>query len=45
MKKYGILGVGKMGGSILQGMNDSSYSKDDILLCVRNKEQKDNGMK
>lgn len=42
MKKFGILGVGKMGGSILQGMNDSSYSKDDILLCVRNKEQKEN---
>ncbi|MGN1294817.1 MAG: pyrroline-5-carboxylate reductase [Bacilli bacterium] len=42
MKKYGILGVGKMGSAILQGMMDSSnYSKNDILLCVRNSQQKE----
>ena len=42
MKKYGILGVGKMGSAIIQGMIDSSsYHKEDILLCVRNNKQKE----
>ncbi|MBQ3253258.1 MAG: pyrroline-5-carboxylate reductase [Acholeplasmatales bacterium] len=34
MYKLGILGVGKMGGSILNGiLNASLYDKKDILLC------------
>lgn len=38
--KIGILGVGKMGTAILNGIVASKlYKKEDILLCVKSKEQ------
>jgi len=35
MKKFGILGCGKMGGAILDGVS-KFFDKQDILICERN---------
>ena len=40
--EIGIIGVGKMGGTILNGIVSSKlYKKEDILLCVKKQEQQE----